>query len=533
MATGTGKTIVFAQAVYDAVAKGRRCLVLAHTKELIVQTRQAIIKLTGLSELEVGVEIGPHHSNLGNLVVVASVQSLHKKRLRTFDRDAFGFIVIDEAHHSTAKTYTTIIDWFKKAKRLGVTATPERGDGEALRGMFESVAYMYELIDAVEDHWLVEPHIQIVHDKSLDLSSVSIRAGEYNQGELAQIMEQEPALMFAAGTLHQKCLKETTMGFTVTVKQAAETSRLLNALRPGCSRWIDGTASDDDRLEMKKWITAGPGRTVMNSCLYNEGVDIPAISCVAMLAPTHSKSRYMQRIGRGTRLLGENWEESVANGKTRCVIYDFTGTPGKLPPVTCLDVLDGNQDSRARAKAFEAAIEGPVSVRKALADAAQQVVDEDRRAELESVEYVEHSFRDPFTILGVRPRAGRGGGRSATVAQLDVLDRAAIPGAKAQMRAQMQGQDFNGKKGFIDFFQAQELKAAIARRRADGLPTVKQTRQLRRYGLWPDCSAKLARFAMDKIAAANWRPSPALLQELRSTKGLEFPAEKREEKRSS
>lgn len=123
MPTGTGKTIVFASIVNDQVAKGEHVLILAHREELLQQASDKLKMVTGL---ETALEKAQSSAlNSDKMVVVASVQTLSKQnRLMKYPRDYFGTIIIDEAHHTAAKTYKGILEHFSDAKVLGVTATP-------------------------------------------------------------------------------------------------------------------------------------------------------------------------------------------------------------------------------------------------------------------------------------------------------------------------------------------------------------------------------------------------------------------------
>ena len=120
--TGTGKTIVFAAVVEDAVRAGRRVLILAHRGELLDQAADKIRRSTGLASAVEKAE----SSCLGSWyrVVVGSVQRLQRpQRLEPFPHDYFGTIVIDEAHHAITDGYRRVLDWFPEADVLGVTAT--------------------------------------------------------------------------------------------------------------------------------------------------------------------------------------------------------------------------------------------------------------------------------------------------------------------------------------------------------------------------------------------------------------------------
>ena len=202
--TGTGKTIVFSNVARRWIeGRSERVLVLAHRKELIEQARDKLLLSTDLKEWEVGIERASTRSAAGQPVVVASVQTLQNKRLERFRPEAFGLVVVDEAHHVPAASYRKVLNHFRFAKRLGVTATPYRLDGENLGTWFDSYAYQYELAQAIEDGWLVPVVARRVLLEDLDLSRVKKTAGDFNKAQLADVMERR-VLIDRSGRAHPR-----------------------------------------------------------------------------------------------------------------------------------------------------------------------------------------------------------------------------------------------------------------------------------------------------------------------------------------
>ena len=142
-ATGTGKTVT---AVSDAKKVGKRTLFIAHTKELIQQAKKTFEDLWG--EVACGIYMGEQKEK-DAFVVCASIQSL-SGNMANFKPEEFGYIIIDEAHHGAAKSYKEILSYFKPDFILGLTATPERTDGEDILNLFQNVAHKLDLKTAVE-----------------------------------------------------------------------------------------------------------------------------------------------------------------------------------------------------------------------------------------------------------------------------------------------------------------------------------------------------------------------------------------------
>jgi superfamily II DNA or RNA helicase len=178
MATGLGKTYLFA--VLAALWPGR-VLVLAHRKELIQQAWQKLTELTGE---RVGIEKAHEHS-YGARIVVGSVQTLKEHRLRGISEPPFTLIIVDEAHHCTAKSYRKILAAFPEAKVLGVTATPKRADKKAMGRVFESEAGApLDMLWGIENGWLTPLRSESI-ETDIDFAKLKVaKDGEFDEAAL-------------------------------------------------------------------------------------------------------------------------------------------------------------------------------------------------------------------------------------------------------------------------------------------------------------------------------------------------------------
>lgn len=523
--TGAGKTEIFVRVVDRYISRGTRAMVVAHRSELIGQAFDKIAARTSVSPWHLGVEMAGQHAADHHRVVVASIQTLASKRLERFDPAEFGLLVVDECHHSSASTYRRVIDHFAAGgtKILGVTATPHRMDGKGMGEVFRSVAYVYEIADAVADGWLVPIAGKILLDESMDLSRVRTTAGDYNLGDLGELMEREPAVALVAKGVVAEAGERPTIVYAVTVAQAHAIAETINLLRPGAALAMDGGSSDEERGRALKAFSRGEVQYLCNCALYTEGVDLPLAACIAVARPTKSKALYTQMLGRGLRLLGLSIEESIAAGKRDCLALDFCAASEKIRrgAVTFLDVLDGNEDAEVRRRAVERASSGsPVYVQQVLDEVSAEILAEQRRRALVEVDYRTLAMADPFTILGVRPRPGKGGGRPATRQQLELLARHKIPGAEVTLKALDAGREVSGA---LDYHQAEEILRAIQDRRRRGLGSPRQSVQLMRFGLNPDAPASSAAKAMEILSKHRWTKTRAVEELLAKVPGLTSP----------
>ena len=293
--TGCGKTIVFAKVAEECVRRRKRVLILAHRGELLEQASDKILKATGL---RCAVEKA-EETCLGSWyqITVGSVQSLQReKRLAQFDPDYFGAIIIDEAHHCITDGYQKILQHFPDAKVLGVTATPDRGDMRNLGEYFESLAYEYTLPKAIKERYL-SPLKALTIPLQLDLSGVSMQAGDFKAGEIATALD--PYLYQIADEMEKYCQDRKTVVFLPLVKTSQKFRDILNEKGFQAAE-VNGESKD--RAEVLEDFDHDKYNVLCNSMLLTEGWDCPSVDCVVVLRPTKVRSLYSQMVGRGTRL---------------------------------------------------------------------------------------------------------------------------------------------------------------------------------------------------------------------------------------
>ena len=356
--TGVGKTVIFSHLIQDA----GRAMVVAHREELIDQARSKIHAVTGSRP---AVEMAESKSNESSIwgksrFVVASVQTLNagrgiRRRISKFDPFGFDYVIIDEAHHATAKSYRNIIDYFsrnKDCKIVGFTATPDRGDKVGLGNVFESVAYEYQIRDAIDDGWLVPITQRQVRVDDLDFSSIKKVAGDFNQGELSRLMETEAHLHGVVHPTIELAGDRSTLVFATSVAHAERMAEIF-ARHGKSATCIHGKTPKDMRRQKMEAFRNGNIQFLTNVGIATEGFDAPNVSCVAMGRPTTSRALYAQCVGRGTRPEAgtvdscyepEHRRAAIAlSGKTDLLVIDFAGNAGKHKLINSMDILAGKE----------------------------------------------------------------------------------------------------------------------------------------------------------------------------------------------
>jgi len=482
--TGTGKTVVFAEDARQLVRAGGRVLVLAHREELLEQAQSKLQDAGVRADLEQA----KRRASSSSPVVVASIATLQRQRLTAWPRDWFRRIVVDEAHHAAAASYRAIIDHFTTAQVLGVTATPARGDGKALKEVFESVAYRYELRDAIRDEWLVPLRAKRVVVEGINLSNVRTHHGDLDQRELSEILSAERVLHETVGPLLEQAGSRPTIVFAVDVAHAHALAGIINRYRPGAALAVDGGAKRDERKAALQAFRRGEIQFLCNCALYTEGFDEPSIACVAICRPTKSWGLYVQMLGRGTRL-------SPETGKRDCLILDFVGNSGRHRLVGPADALAGgdvlSDDVRAEVET-QLAGDGQLELETVLASAELEVSKRSGRIALIAHAAYRTKEIDPF--LG-------------DFFQADPTGPWTREPVSAKQRSALKSAGFEKLPDNLTKGEASKWLDAIQARHTKGLATVKQARLLERAKL--DTSAMTAHRATElivKLRRNDFRP---------------------------
>ncbi|MDN4612319.1 DUF3427 domain-containing protein [Arthrobacter burdickii] len=320
-ATGTGKTVIAAldyQRLCEAVDRRLKLLFVAHRQEILKQalsTYRTVMQDGAFGELYVG-DNKPTQWNQ----VFASVQSLASRGIETLEPDSFDVVVIDEFHHAMAPSYRRIIDHLRPQQLLGLTATPERGDGVDVAQQFFNgrTASELRLWDALDADLLVPFHYFGVSD-DVDLSQLEWKRGNYDVAQLNRLYTGNDAR--AAKVIREVRDKVTNtddmraLGFCVSVQHAHYMAEVFN--RAGIrSLAIDGGTDDAARALALAQLRDSTINCLFTVDLFNEGLDLPQVDTVLLLRPTQSSTVFLQQLGRGLRR---------AEGKSVLTVLDFIG----------------------------------------------------------------------------------------------------------------------------------------------------------------------------------------------------------------
>ncbi|MEV4225371.1 DUF3427 domain-containing protein [Nonomuraea sp. NPDC049725] len=318
MATGTGKTVVAALDYRRLRAAGQAesVLFVAHRKEILRQsllTFRQVMRDETFGELYVD---GARPEQWRH--VFASIQSLDANPL--LEPDRYDMVIVDEFHHAEAATYRRLLTGVRPKVLLGLTATPERADGQDIKHWFGGrIAAELRLWEALERGLLAPFQYFGVHDGT-DLRQIGWRRGQgYDVGQLSNVYtgnDRRAAVVLEA--LQRKIGdvgRMRALGFCVSIDHARfMADRFTRAGLPSVA--VTAHSLRDERDQALRDLRDRKINAVFTVDLFNEGVDVPEIDTVLFLRPTDSATVFLQQLGRGLRL---------AEDKPCLTVLDFVG----------------------------------------------------------------------------------------------------------------------------------------------------------------------------------------------------------------
>lgn len=315
--TGTGKTWVSAFD-YDRLRRlgFDRLLFIAHRDEILRQS-QGVFRLV-LKDHEFGERFVGSERPIHGQHVFASIQSLNR-HVDSIDPEAWDVVIIDEFHHAEAPTYRRLLEHVTPKILLGLTATPERADGEDILHRFDDrVAYDMRLWQALDQGLLCPFHYLGVSDET-DLRGVAFERGRYVAADLEAVLTGDHVrarrIMDSVAEWVLDPTKMRALGFCAGVAHAQFMADQFNrAGLPAVA--LHGDSQTADRIEAVAKLRRGELRAIFTVDIFNEGVDIPEVDTILLLRPTESATVFLQQLGRGLR-----WAE----GKSVLTVLDFIG----------------------------------------------------------------------------------------------------------------------------------------------------------------------------------------------------------------
>jgi DNA repair protein RadD len=315
--TGSGKTRTGAAIVQSAIGKRQRALWLAHRTELVDQACATMHSFG----LPVGCVAASSKwpSRAEAPVQVASIQTLVARETH---RPEANLIVWDEAHHASeaAECWSGLLDAYPDTPMVGLTATPERGDGAGLSPLFNGIVVGATVRQLTEMGHLVP--CEIVRPGRM------LESGQIAQHPLAAYQDH--------GAMRQGIV------FARTVEEARRYAEEFTAagVRAEC---ITATTSAKDRELALDLFRRGIVRMLTNVFVLTEGTDLPTAAVCILARGAGSAGIYLQMVGRVLR---------PSPGKSSALLLDLRGVSHchGMPEDERLYSLDGRGISLAQTR---------------------------------------------------------------------------------------------------------------------------------------------------------------------------------------
>ena len=334
-ATGTGKTFLSA---FDAKAFGsKKLLFVVHRLTIAKDSLKTFQRVFG-SERTMGLYSGEKRE-LDCDFIFSTIQTISKaEHLGSFKKDHFDYIIIDETHRSGADSYLRLLNYFQPKFLLGMTATPERTDGNDIFKLFDhNIAYEIRLHRAMEEQLLCDFHYYGVTDLFIE------NKAQEDKAYFNRLISNERVYRIIEKARFYGCDNGITRGliFCSRTSEANELSKLFNE-QGFKSVALTGESSEEERIKAIELLETDNINEKLDYIftvdIFNEGIDIPKVNQIIMLRPTDSSIVFIQQLGRGLRKLPS---------KNYLTIIDFIGnyTNNYLIPIALYGDTSFNKDS--------------------------------------------------------------------------------------------------------------------------------------------------------------------------------------------
>lgn len=334
-ATGTGKTYLSAFDVRKV--NPDRFLFVVHRENIAKEAMKSFKKVVS-NDRSMGMYTGNERDENADYLF-STIQSISREEnLKSFKRDDFDYIVIDEVHRSGGETYKRILDYFRPKFLLGMSATPERTDGYDIFKAFDyNIAYEIRLQAALEENMLAPFNYYGVRDIYIDNKLIDEKT-DFNKLVCPERVDRIVEYSKFYGCDHGRI---KGLIFCSRKTEASELSDELNK-RGYRVKALLGESSEQERedsIESLETDDTDIGLDyIITVDIFNEGVDIPPVNQIIMLRPTQSAIIFVQQLGRGLR---------KTENKEFLTVIDFIGNYNNnyLVPIALYGDYSYNKDT--------------------------------------------------------------------------------------------------------------------------------------------------------------------------------------------
>ena len=310
--TGAGKSHIAGQIIKNIVSKGNKVLWIVHRRGLVFQMRDV---LKDFFDIDAGIIMSGVESETSKPVQLCTIQS-YSRRLE-LDAPSWNrfyihpnVVIVDECHRSISKSYKSLLKLYSDKIIIGFTATPARADGRGMGELYEEIIDIASIKDLTDQGYLCP--VRYFVPARIDLDGVKIVMGDYQIKELAEKTIKKKLIGDIVDNWLRCAQNRKTIVFCVNVKHSIAICEEFNQ-RGIPAEHLDAHSTDEERDAVFKRMEGGAITVICNVALYQEGLDVPSVSCIVMARPTKSMGLYRQCVGRGLR---------IEDGKDDCIVMD-------------------------------------------------------------------------------------------------------------------------------------------------------------------------------------------------------------------
>lgn len=305
--TGSGKTALATVMLGGAAKKNKRSFFICHRKELIEQTAAAFMK----SGISYGIIAAKRRPDPYQLVQICSVDTLRNRVDRVEPPD---FCVWDEVHHIAANGWSKIHSLYKDAYHVGLTATPERLDGQGLGRWFTHMVHGPTVKWLIANGYLCDYKVYVA-GKTPDFSGVKQKMGDYDIQAAQDLIDTPVITGDAIDHYRRLCGNKRAIVFCLSVVHSKHVVAQFKSVGI-LAEHIDGKTPASERTEIIRRFRRGHTLVLSNVGIAHEGFDLSEIEACIMLRLTASLGLYLQMVGRALRPM---------KGKPHAIILDHVG----------------------------------------------------------------------------------------------------------------------------------------------------------------------------------------------------------------
>lgn len=270
-----------------------------------------------------------HNSNIVILNIHKLSAQYRKSLLKKVNEDFFDMIIIDEAHHSPAKTWQDALNYFKNAKVLKVTGTPFRTDRKEIEG---KIIVNYRLGQAMNEGIVKTLKNFVLKPEKLHLTLDNDSSQTYTLEEIRELGIRDEDYISRSVALSDACNQQIVDSSIEHWKEKTQENKIPHKIIAVCCSInhaedvkklyeqtglrtviVHSKMKKGDKIEAFRMIESHQTDVVIHVAMLGEGYDHPYLSIAAIFRPYRSLAPYSQFIGRILRRIPDEESKSPSD----------------------------------------------------------------------------------------------------------------------------------------------------------------------------------------------------------------------------